>query len=621
MNKTNWARMCLALLLLIFSFNVSAQKTFKNPILPGFHPDPSICRVENDYYMVTSSFEWFPGLPIFHSKDLVNCEQIGHVLDRPSQLQMKDGLKASNGLWAPTIRYHQGTYYVICTATGCGGNFFVTADSPEGPYSEPIFIKDAPGIDPSLFFDEDGTMWYCGSINGDNKIPPRRYPAEDRIYVQQLDPSTGQFIGERHIVSSGYAINSPYAEAPHIYKIKGKYYLMIAEGGTWENHAVSVFTADNIVGPYTPFICNPVLTHRHLGNDIDITTIGHADLVQTQNGDWYSVMLGVRPVNGFNMLGRETFLTPVEFQGEQPIFNPGVGRVLMEEQFPKLPECPVIKPDNRDEFNGQSLAYCWNFLRTPFEKWYELKDSKLQINLRPQRVSELVNPSLIARRVEHHKFYTACAMQFNPTKSNEEAGMVIKQNVNLNHIPVILLTAKTREEDNLEGLETGADAYMTKPFHIEILRKTAANLIRSRERLRNTYTGQQTQGDKIQPIEVQSPDDKLMERIMRVINENLSNPNLTVEMITTEVGISRVHLHRKLKELTNQTTRDFIRNIRLKQAAELLSKKRYTIAEVADLTGFTNPNNFSTAFKDLYGMPPSMYMEQHLKQDKNKEEN
>ena len=158
MNKTNWARMCLALLLLIFSFNVSAQKTFKNPILPGFHPDPSICRVENDYYMVTSSFEWFPGLPIFHSKDLVNWEQIGHVLDRPSQLQMKDGLKASNGLWAPTIRYHQGTYYVICTATGCGGNFFVTADSPEGPYSEPIFIKDAPGIDPSLFFDEDGNM-------------------------------------------------------------------------------------------------------------------------------------------------------------------------------------------------------------------------------------------------------------------------------------------------------------------------------------------------------------------------------------------------------------------------------------------------------------------------------
>jgi xylan 1,4-beta-xylosidase len=303
-------------------------------------------------------------------------------------------------------------------------------------------------------------MWYCGSINGDNKIPPRRYPAEDRIYVQQLDPSTGQFIGERHIVSSGYAINSPYAEAPHIYKIKGKYYLMIAEGGTWENHAVSVFTADNIVGPYTPFICNPVLTHRHLGNDIDITTIGHADLVQTQNGDWYSVMLGVRPVNGFNMLGRETFLTPVEFQGEQPIFNPGVGRVLMEEQFPKLPECPVIKPDNRDEFNGQSLAYCWNFLRTPFEKWYELKDSKLQINLRPQRVSELVNPSLIARRVEHHKFYTACAMQFNPTKSNEEAGMVIMQNDRFHYRLTIVGKGDTPRELRLIQVKNGKEAIL-----------------------------------------------------------------------------------------------------------------------------------------------------------------
>lgn len=203
--------------------------------------------------MVTSSFEWFPGLPVFHSKDLVNWEQIGHVLNRPSQLQMKDGLKASWGLWAPTIRYHNGLYYVICTATGCRWEtFFVTAKKPEGPYSEPIFIKDAPGIDPSLFFDDDGKAWYCGSINGNDKTPPRRYPAEDRIYIQQLDLATGEFIGERHIVSSGYAINSPYAEAPHIYKINGKYYLMIAEGGTWEDHAVSIFTADQVTRSLYP---------------------------------------------------------------------------------------------------------------------------------------------------------------------------------------------------------------------------------------------------------------------------------------------------------------------------------------------------------------------------------
>lgn len=192
----------------------------------------------------------------------------------------------------------------------------------------------------------------------------------------------------------------------------------------------------------------------------------------------------------------------------------------------------------------------------------------------------------------------------------------IKQNVNLNHLPVILLTAKTSEKDNVEGLDTGADAYITKPFNIEIVRKTAGNLIRNRERLRNTFGGQQINEDKLQKLETLSPDDKLLERIMKVINDNLSNPNLTVEMITTEVGISRVHLHRKLKELTNQTTRDFIRNVRLKQASILLSQKRHNITEVAELTGFTNPNNFSTAFKELYGMPPTAYMEQQLEKNK-----
>ncbi|MDO4164636.1 MAG: two-component regulator propeller domain-containing protein [Bacteroides sp.] len=188
----------------------------------------------------------------------------------------------------------------------------------------------------------------------------------------------------------------------------------------------------------------------------------------------------------------------------------------------------------------------------------------------------------------------------------------IKQNIHLNHLPVILLTAKTREEDNIEGLETGADAYITKPFNIDLLKTSIDNLIRSREQLKNAFSGRQHQDDKVEKIEAASPDDKLMERIMRVINQNLSNPNLTVEQIAEEVGISRVHLHRKLKELTNQSTRDFIRNTRLKQAAALLSEKRYAIAEVAALTGFPNADNFSTAFKALYGVSPKKYMEDHL---------
>ncbi len=194
----------------------------------------------------------------------------------------------------------------------------------------------------------------------------------------------------------------------------------------------------------------------------------------------------------------------------------------------------------------------------------------------------------------------------------------IKQNVNLNTIPVILLTAKTQDEDNLEGLEMGADAYIAKPFNIDILLKTIDNLIHIREQLKNMYTGQQSQEDRVLDVNAQSPDEKLLERIMKVINDNLDNPNLNVEMLTQEVGISRVHLHRKLKQLTNQSTRELIRNIRLKQAAKLLREKRYPIAEVAALTGFTSPNNFATLFRELYGMPPTAYMEQHLS---NKEEN
>lgn len=194
----------------------------------------------------------------------------------------------------------------------------------------------------------------------------------------------------------------------------------------------------------------------------------------------------------------------------------------------------------------------------------------------------------------------------------------IRQNVNINYLPIILLTARTSEEDNLEGLDTGADAYLMKPFSIELLRKTVLNLIRRREQLRNAFSGRQNQEEQISIPEIKSPNDRLMERVMRVINENLSNPALTVEMISTEVGISRVHLHRKLKELTNQTTQQLIRNLRLKQAAILLADKRHSITEVATLTGFTHPTYFTTAFREMYGMPPSEYMERHIGQDKNK---
>lgn len=348
-------KLFLFLLILLPPLRMWGQQsgdTFRNPIISGFHPDPSICRVGDDYYLVTSSFEWFPGIPVYHSKDLMHWKQIEHVLNRPSQLQIKDGLPHSHGLWAPTIRHHDDKYYVICTAQEAGGNFYVTAERPEGPYSEPIFLKDAPGIDPSLFFDDDDTCWYTGSIN---ETPEQdKYPCEDRIYLQQLDLAKGTLVGERHILTSGHAVNAPHCEAPHIYKINNRYYLVLAEGGTWENHAVTVFSSDQVIGPYVPGIANPVLTHRHLGTNTDITTIGHADLVQTPEGRWWAVMLGVRPVQSYTMLGRETFLTPVTFQ--------------LIEKATGFPLSPVPEELVRDDFNGDSLRLCWNFLRTPFKK-------------------------------------------------------------------------------------------------------------------------------------------------------------------------------------------------------------------------------------------------------------
>ncbi len=420
------------LIIIFFWGHANAQKapsTFQNPIIPGFHPDPSICRVGNDYYLVNSSFEWFPGIPIFHSKDLVNWEQIGHVLDRPSQLAMNPGMKASNGIWAPTLRYNKGIFYVIVTCQDCGGNFYVTAQKPEGPWSDPIYIQDSPGIDPELFFDDNGKTYYVGSSQG-KWGPPRRWSWEDRIYIQEIDLKTGIMKGEKTHLTSGHASNAKWCEGPHIYKHDGKYFLFVSEGGTWNNHSVTCHLADSVKGPYIPIDANPVLTHRHLGNLADITTIGHADLVETQNGDWYAVMLGVRPIQGFRNLGRETFLTSMEWQGNQPVFNPGKGRVLMEDLRPNLAWSPMTELPVTDNFDNLNLNFQWNFLRTPFEKWYSLEMRKgwLQVSLRPEQLTEPVNPSLIARRQEHHSFEAYTRMNFKPETENESAGLVVFQN-------------------------------------------------------------------------------------------------------------------------------------------------------------------------------------------------
>ena len=224
------------------------KHTFKNPLLPGFYPDPSICRVGEDYYMVTSSFVYYPGLPIFHSKDLVHWEQIGHGIHRPDQLDYKN-CETSLGLWAPSIRYHEGTFYIINTFVSEGrearrDNYIITATNPAGPWSDPVFVEGADGIDSSLFFDDDGSLWYAGNFISEEKL----YEGHHGIYLNELDPVTFQFKGPRYIIWDGKKSYSRWIEAPHIYKKDGWYYLMVAEGGTFINHSVQMARCRTING-------------------------------------------------------------------------------------------------------------------------------------------------------------------------------------------------------------------------------------------------------------------------------------------------------------------------------------------------------------------------------------
>ncbi len=406
----------------------SQPEDFLNPILPGFHPDPSVCRVGDDYYLVNSSFEWYPGLPVFHSKDLVNWKLIAYGIHRPEQVEFPKGLGDSRGLYAPTIRYHEGLFYIINTCVQCKGNFYITAANPAGPWSNPVWLGSR-GIDPDLFWDDDGTCYYTGhaNVSGVND-----WPQKNGAWIQELDLDQQKLVGERRQLTHGHAKNARWTEGPHLYKINGKYMLMVAEGGTGFHHAVTVHHADSLRGPYVPNHANPVLTHRHLGEDYPLHSVGHADLVQTQNGEWWAVVLAKRKVDGSTLLARETFLTPVEFQEQEgiltPVFNPMAGKLLLEQKRPNLPWTDVEQLPAMDDFEGSELRLQWNFLRTPYEKWYALKDGILSIELRPEVADSLVNPSLIARRIEHHVWRASTKLSFRTKKTNEQAGLIIYRN-------------------------------------------------------------------------------------------------------------------------------------------------------------------------------------------------
>jgi alpha-N-arabinofuranosidase len=395
--------------------------TFRNPVLSGFYPDPSICRVKDDYYLVNSSFEFFPGVPVFHSKDLVHWQQIGYCLTRPSQVRLTK-VRASGGIYAPTIRYSDGKFYMVTTNVDGGGNFYVTAKDPAGPWSEPVWL-DKAGIDPSLFFDSDGKVYYTRHEGmGDGSISQTT-----------LDLKTGQLEGPVRPIWKG--TGGVWPEGPHLYKMLGKYYLMIAEGGTSYDHMVTMARGDSAWGPFEPDPNNPVLTHRNRPES-PIQALGHADLVETPVG-WYLVCLGIRPQGGrLHHLGRETFLTPVSLKADGWLAV-NDGRALELTMPAPLPAHRWPHGPSKDDFNDATLALCWNFLRNPYDADWSLTSRKgyLRLNGSAVTMSDRDSPAFVGRRQTHLNLTASCKLDFAPAAENEEAGLVLRGNEQ-NHLEI-----------------------------------------------------------------------------------------------------------------------------------------------------------------------------------------
>lgn len=283
---------------------------YANPVLPGFYPDPSITKKGDDYYLTTSSFSYTPGLPILRSKNLTDWELVGYALDREEQMEFS-GARISRGIFAPTIRYHDGLFYIITTSVDNGGNFIITASDPAGPWSEPIWLPEVGGIDPDIFFDDDGRVYITH-----NEAPPGEplYNGHRAIWMWEYDPAAQKVLPDSRklLVNGGVDISQEpiWIEAPHIYKVNDWYYLSCAEGGTGPQHSQVVFRTRSLDEPFIPYENNPILTQRDLSwprpNPVD--TAGHADMIQTDAGEWWAVFLGTRPYENYLYnTGRDTF--------------------------------------------------------------------------------------------------------------------------------------------------------------------------------------------------------------------------------------------------------------------------------------------------------------------------
>ena len=416
------------------------KNTIKNPIIPGFYPDPSICRVGDDYYLVCSSFELSPGIPLFHSKDLANWEQLCYVLTPQNGFYVEKNT-GNGGVMAPTIRYYNGTFYIINCNFSDRGNFIVTAKDPAGPWSAPHFLDDVPGIDASLFFDTDGTCYIMGTAN---IWPDGKGGMRQGIWAAEYDAQNFRLISEPVALWGGAMAGVASPEAPHIYHIGDWYYLLIAEGGTEMYHSATIARSRSALGPYEGDPSNPILTTRHMGKKALIQNAGHADLIDTAAGEWYAVFLASRLIGGVSKnLGRETFIVPVEWEDEWPLFSPESGKVEWKYSLPEgLVWSPVKKDPVRDEFDSPQLRMDWCFWGSHGEQFPVMTEQGLKLPCLTQALADPLralsmeaerpqNNSLAfvcRRRLQPHCRFS-CKMRFTPV-NDESAGIAIVQAMN-----------------------------------------------------------------------------------------------------------------------------------------------------------------------------------------------
>lgn len=363
---------------------------FKNPVVKGFYPDPSVCFANGKYYMVCSSFQYFPGVPLFESEDLVNWTQIGYVLDRPEQVNL-DRIVSSGGVFAPTIRYNNGRFYVVTTNDTSRENFYVWTDDIYGSWSDPIYV-DQGGIDPSLYF-EKGHCYFMSNGEDDSGV--------GGVVQCEIDIETGKKLSESKCIWQGSG--GRFLEGPHLYKIGRWYYLMAAEGGTEYGHMITCARSRSLWGRYSRNPNNPVLSNRNKAPFI-IQGIGHGDLIQDPNGNWFIISLGFRQMQlwmPFHNLGREVFLTPVKF-GEDGWFTAGLDGTT-EETFEIEGDFEQVEK-KQYTFENTKWKVDWCYMRQPDMKKYELLDDKAILTGSELTLEDTDSPTFIALRQKEFNF-------------------------------------------------------------------------------------------------------------------------------------------------------------------------------------------------------------------------